>query len=191
MVIVGALTGAMYANVYTFQPNPGDLWNLDHDNWYKWGIGLNLSPDERIVDAVLSFNNIYDGLLFENDKLYVHLLDNTDIGTFKIRATGDRGDNFAASGPKIGEWSDPIGMFDLGFDLCFDFDDLGLLDTLQQFAGNNGVFGFAFDPDGWSWYCNDGVKFKVTTVVPEPGSMMLLGSGLLGLAGVVRRKFVS
>jgi PEP-CTERM motif len=37
-----------------------------------------------------------------------------------------------------------------------------------------------------AWYGVDNVS--VTPTVPEPGTLILMGSGLLGLAGVVRRK---
>ena len=35
-----------------------------------------------------------------------------------------------------------------------------------------------------------GVSTLVVTTVPEPGSMLLLGSGILGLAGAIRRKLM-
>jgi len=36
-----------------------------------------------------------------------------------------------------------------------------------------------------------GVSLQLTAVTPEPSSMVLLGTGLLGVAGVVRRKFLA
>lgn len=44
---------------------------------------------------------------------------------------------------------------------------------------------FSFRQDPAYWYLDDVV---VTGAVPEPGSLMLFGSGILGLAGVIRRK---
>ena len=42
--------------------------------------------------------------------------------------------------------------------------------------------------DGSIWF-NDGGTFQLSgTATPEPGSMVLLGSGVLGLAGILRRK---
>jgi hypothetical protein len=48
---------------------------------------------------------------------------------------------------------------------------------------------YAWDRGG---YCcvSPGGEFTLTTSTPEPGTLFMLGSGVLGLAGIVRRKLV-
>jgi hypothetical protein len=53
----------------------------------------------------------------------------------------------------------------------------------------NGTTTTAYDFNGTTTKSIDGETFTLDgDVVPEPSSLLLLGSGLLGLAGMLRRK---
>ena len=54
-------------------------------------------------------------------------------------------------------------------------------------AGANSLM-FVFRQDPAVWGLDDVV---VTSAIPEPGSLILMGSGILGLAGVIRRKLAA
>lgn len=169
-----------HAAVYTYQPTPANMSDFDHYAAYTWGLEWE-NPNEKIIGAELTFKNIYDWRV-EEDFLYIHLMDltNPDLGVTRYDDNGD-GDYFDGQGELIGVYSDPFGGGP-GVDVTFSFTDAQLA-SLNNFA-SDGYYEFGFDPD--CHYFNEGVELTLTTAVPEPTTMMLLGLGIVGLG--LRRK---
>jgi hypothetical protein len=198
--VFSILPSPAHSGTYTFSPSQSDLGELDHNNYYKWGIKWNLPSGETITGATLTYKNIYDWTQ-ETDHLYTHLLDkvkdpngpshlpnwfnNGGYSTITITGTDNEGggDKFTGKGLFLGDWHDPGGGFPSNFDLVYTM-------PASHFSWlSDGNFGFGIDPD--CHYYNDGITFNITTTheAPEPATMFLLGSGLIGLAALARRKF--
>lgn len=166
------------AAIYQFMPTPADLYDLDHDYAYEWGINHDFGG-ETIHAARLTFTNIHDWRPENDDILYVNLLDNATGGLTEYFDNEAFGDYFAGQGLSVGTWSDPGGSYyGPGVNLSFNFDP-NLLGALNSFA-SDGNFGLTFDPD--CHYFNDGVQLTVITDVPEPSTFVLIGLGAVGLA---------
>ena len=182
-ILICLASSTAHASLFTFTPPDADIYDLEHQYYYTWGIISNL-PDEEIVEATLYIDKI-NNWKDEVNYLYIHLLDTNsaclDIGT----DWQGGGDAFSGQGIPLTTYSDTDGTYGYessGVNWSYGFTASQLV-TLNQYASDN-KFGFGFDPDCHFW--NDGVSFEIATV-PEPASMLLFGIGALGF-GVARRK---
>lgn len=185
MFIIGAvliLSGSLFADA-VFTPPEQDIFDLDHYYAYTWGIDLEFSTSETpITEAVLTFTDIYNWKA-EDDNLYVHLLDDAELGLSRDWDGAGDGDFFAGQGDLLINWDDPA-EWDTTKDLVVTFtaDQLALLNEW----GADGRIALGFDPD--CHYYNNGVSFKVVTAaVPAPGAIMLGTFGLM-VVGWIRTR---
>jgi hypothetical protein len=178
------LTSPARSETYTFSASVSGSSNLDHFYYYLWAINWSLPSDERITGATLTYNNIWDWTV-ENDTLYTHLLNSASPSDPGIYWAWDNksGDQWDGIGYLVGVWSDPGGGSPSNTDLVYAI-------PANYFSWlSDGNFGFGVDPD--CHYYNSGITLEITTTqgTPEPATLLLLGSGLIGLAGLARRRF--
>ena len=181
------VVGSTSAGVYTFNPNPADMYDLDHGFYYGWGIDHDFSG-ETISGVRLSIINV-NNWWPEPNMLFMHLVDQMDAGLYVGDDNRDEIDDYyAGQGVLIDAWTDddagPRGDWD---NLMYDFSDLGILDDFAAYAAD-GNFGLAFDPD--CHFFNDKIQLTVVTDAPEPTTMLLFAIGLAG-GGIFRKKFRS
>jgi hypothetical protein len=179
--LVFSIGGWAGAATYIFEPSPNsDLWDLNHDKYYTWGIDWNLPQGETIAAAILSFDDIRNFNSGPND-LYVQLLDSAFNGV-AVGTDYQASDNhFANQGIELYHG---INLSNTATDIDVIFNSVQIITLLDYLKDGN--FGLGFDPD-CHFYNNEITLTLNTTNAPIPGAIFLLGSGLVGLAGLRKK----
>ena len=159
--ILAISAGQVSAETITYQPSPTDLWDLDHNYYYTWGIdtsdiaGMEIYEIELVIDNIDNWDN-------NENVLFLHLLDDATVGTEREYDNElEFLDAFEGQGLLIDEYHDTGGS-GTPEDLTYSFLALGILPTAIEFAAD-GVIALGADPDCHFYNC--GVSLVVTVDV--------------------------
>lgn len=183
ILLIGLTAAPAVAMQYVRQPVPSDLYELEHQKAYRWGINLVIPANEIIVSASLFFDNIRNWDSNPN-VLYVTLIDNATAGVTIYTDNENPSNYFSSWGPSLVTY---VNLPPTPQDITYNFTGPRLQDLRDFLANNN--FGIGIDPDCHFYNC--GITLTVETAqVPEPSTYAMMAAGLAATlgTGVLRRR---
>lgn len=165
---------------------------LDHNKYYTWTLD-DISSDQPVEQVDIVLSNIYDTTLDNVLRLYVINYDGSDSG---LNARYDNKRYNVWDGDQTyPDWTGE-GFTQLPGEYTFEYylhtDDVVFSITdasiLSMLTGDDKYI-LGIDPD--CHYFADSISIYAggSAPVPEPATMLLLGAGLIGIAGTSRKKF--
>lgn len=146
------------AGIFYYEPDPSDMYDLDHQYCYTWCIDVTELHGYQIVEVNLVIKDITN---WNNDRniLYIHAIDDAPEGVqWLYDGDKDGVDGFDGQGVLVAEYSDTNGRYSRET-LEYSFMDLGLIGSVQDYS-SDGTLVIAFDPDCHFW--NNGIELIIT-----------------------------
>lgn len=170
------------------QVNNGSFETGDFTGWTVSG--------DTAFAGVCDVSNCPGGFAPEDGNFAAYFGPVGDTATISQNIATTPGDSYALSFYLANPVGGTPNFFNVTFgSSSFSFSNFGVAFGWQEFTlttlatSNETPLSFTFRNDPSYWFLDNVSVSQSGGTVPEPGTIVLFGSGILGIAGIARRKF--